>query len=145
MCAWACSGVWARGGGGSQYDMKNHGSCVQSAHNSLLKQIQLQLASFRDRKTQTIMLGASQLYFAAQKCVSGQTCLFSDTIRPSEHSRDEQRLSWLSWLQGCQRHRVAAAVAGSPRVSTSNFARSPIAYKWISSRGFQENSRKQVP
>ena len=49
--------VWA--GGGSQFDMidhaeqggqnkvdlKNHGSCVQSAPNSLEKQTQLQLAS----------------------------------------------------------------------------------------------------
>ena len=51
--------VWARGGGSqsdminhvqqgggqNQFDMKDHGSCIQSAPNSLLKQIQLQLAS----------------------------------------------------------------------------------------------------
>ena len=54
------SGVWARGEGGgvsstwlikpnrggqNKFDVKNHDSCFQSAPNSLLKQIQLQLAS----------------------------------------------------------------------------------------------------
>ena len=34
-----------QGGGQNQFDMKDHGSCIQSAPNSLLKQIQLQLAS----------------------------------------------------------------------------------------------------
>ena len=33
----------------NQFDMKDHGSCIQSAPNSLIKQIQLQLASFRAR------------------------------------------------------------------------------------------------
>jgi len=38
--------------GGSQFDqfdMKDDGSCIQSAPNSVLKQIQLQLASFHDK------------------------------------------------------------------------------------------------
>ena len=49
------SGVGAREGGAtvrhdwscpqSQFDIKDHGSCIQSAPNSLLKQIQLQIAS----------------------------------------------------------------------------------------------------
>jgi hypothetical protein len=32
-----------------QFDMKDDGSCIQSAPNSVLKQIQLQLASFHDK------------------------------------------------------------------------------------------------
>ena len=144
MCAWACSGVWARGGGVTVRHEKSwqlRPVCPQfiaKANPTPASKLSWQENPDYNAWRFTAVLCRS-------KCVSGQTCLFSDTIRPSEHSRDEQRLSWLSWLQGCQRHRVAAAVAGSPRVSTSNFARSPIAYKWISSRGFQENSRKQVP
>ena len=41
--------IMSKGGGQNQFDMRDHGGCIQSAPNSLLKQIQLQQrASFRD-------------------------------------------------------------------------------------------------